>query len=122
MKRQRVNVGAGIRRIRALRVALGARRWRFRALDCRKGRPSCSVPRIAASESEVLQRCHTWLRFNRPNASAWWFFVEELAFDASGRYSVVVSKKDVLVYADTLWDGYREPFFCDSRRKEVACG
>lgn len=116
----RPNLSASLRRLRALRVAVGVHRFRFRALDVhKKGRPACMVPKIASSFPEALQRCHTWLRFNRPAAKSWWFSVEELAFDESGRYSVVVNSKDVLVYAQTLWDGCRPSFIASDRREVV---
>lgn len=122
--RRKPDISSALRRRRALRVALGARRFRWRPLD-RKGRIPFGIPRLCNSESACLRACHDWLlRFNRRSSApvdSWWFLVEELAFDSTGKYSVVVRHFDQLVYLETLWTGYRPPFVT-SNRMEVCCG
>ena len=120
----RANINACLRRRRALRVALGERRFRWRPMD-RRGRIPFGFIRICRSFPETIQQCHDWLRLYRSKgltlSDSWWFSVEELAFDEGLQYSCVVDHKEVLVFNETLWTGLRDPFVC-SDRKAVCYG
>lgn len=113
--RKRVNVSRALRVRRALRVALGERRFSWRPLDVGPGRPAAGFPRTCKTEADCLRLMHEWLLHNRPDSPSWWFFVEQRAYDASGVYSVVVDYHDVLVYRDTLFDEYYRPVTLRSR-------
>lgn len=60
--------------------------------------------------------CHMWIQRMDLDVESWWFHLRELAYDSTGRYLVCVSYEDVLVYRETLWTGYREPFAISDRR------
>lgn len=117
--RRRSNLCYALRRRRALRVAVGERRFRWRPLD-RLGRIPFDIPSLVKSEADAVRACHDWLTaYVRKTGSAadfWWFSVEELAFDTTGRYSVVVRHWDQLVYLETLWTGPRDPFVTQDRK------
>lgn len=124
MSRRRANIGFALRRRRALRVAVGVRVFRWRPLD-RRGRIPFGIPSIVKTESDCVRACHEWLtRYVKRSGrlvTSWWFYVEELAFDETGKYSVVVRHFDLLVYLETLWTGPLPPFVTENR-KAVCCG
>lgn len=124
MSRRRASfLGASLRKRRALTLALGSRRWEYRPLD-RRGRYSAyfsKFPRVCKTRAEAIAFCHRWLDRMDPDIDSWWFHLREFAYDSTGRYHVVCSWQDVLVYRETLWTGYREPFAAPDRR-EVCYG
>lgn len=110
---KRSDVNGKLRRLRALRVALGDIRWTWRPLD-RKGRVPFGIPKVLKTREQILQACHLWVL--KRNVDQWWFAVERRAYDCYGRYSVITDHFEMLVYRETLWTGFRPSFQCEDRK------